>query len=52
METKNGGGWFLRTERGKAVEYLENLLMAIIQIDLAKQKVDHSALYIEDNRNL
>jgi hypothetical protein len=37
---------------GKLVEYLENLLMAIVWIDLAQQKCDHSALCWEDKRNL
>jgi hypothetical protein len=35
---------FLQTEGGKAAEDLENLIMAIIQIDLDQQKCDHSAL--------
>jgi hypothetical protein len=38
------GGQFLCTEESKAVEDLENLLMAIIWIDFAQQKCDHSAL--------
>jgi hypothetical protein len=29
--------WFLRTEGGKAAEDLENLLIAIVHIDLAQQ---------------
>jgi hypothetical protein len=40
---RNGGG-FLRTEGGKVAADLKNLLMAIFWIDLAEQKVDHSAL--------
>jgi hypothetical protein len=35
---------FLQAEEGKAAKDLENLLMAIVQIDLAQQNFDHSAL--------
>jgi hypothetical protein len=42
---RNGkGGGFLRTEGGKEVEDLKNLLMAIVGIDFLQQKCDHSAL--------
>jgi hypothetical protein len=44
METKEIGGGFLRTEGGKAAEDLENLLMAIVWIEILQQKCDHSAL--------
>jgi hypothetical protein len=39
---RNGG--FLCTEGGKAAEDLENLLMAIVWIEILQQKSDHSAL--------
>jgi hypothetical protein len=42
-----GGGWLSRTERGKAAEGLENLLMVIVWIEIIEilqQKCDHSAL--------
>jgi hypothetical protein len=35
------------TEGGNAVEHVENLFMAIVQIGLAQQKCDHSGLYLE-----
>jgi hypothetical protein len=41
---RNWRGWFSRTEGGKTAEDLENLLMAIVWIDLSQQKCDHSAL--------
>jgi hypothetical protein len=45
LETKGmGGRGFLRTEGGKAVEDLDNLLMAIVWIEILQQKCDHSAL--------
>jgi hypothetical protein len=43
---------FLHIEGGKAAEDLENLLMAIVWIEILQQKCDHSAVYWEDNRNL
>jgi hypothetical protein len=39
---RNGG--FSRTEGDKAAADLENLLMAIVWIEILQQKVDHSAL--------
>jgi hypothetical protein len=39
-----GEGGLSHTEEVKAAEDLENLLMAIVWIDLAEQKYDHSAL--------
>jgi hypothetical protein len=36
-------GGFWRTERGKAVEDLENLLIAIVWIEILQQKCDHGA---------
>jgi hypothetical protein len=52
-ETKGiGGGGVSSTEGGKAAKDLENLLMAIVWIEILQQKCDHSALYWEDNRNL
>jgi hypothetical protein len=45
LETKGmGGGGFSRTEGGKAAADLENLLMAIVLIEILQQKCDHSAL--------
>jgi hypothetical protein len=41
---KRKGGGFLRTEGVKAAEDLENLLMAIVWIEILQQKCDHSAL--------
>jgi hypothetical protein len=40
-----GGGAFSRTEGGKAAADLENLLMAIVWIEILQQKCDHSDLY-------
>jgi hypothetical protein len=39
------GDGFLQTEGGKVEEDLENLLMVIVEIDLAQQMCDHGALY-------
>jgi hypothetical protein len=39
---RNGG--FSRIEGGKVAVYLENLLMAIVWIEILQQKCDHSAL--------
>jgi hypothetical protein len=36
---------FLNTYRGKEVEDLDILLIAIVEPDLAQQKCDHSALF-------
>jgi hypothetical protein len=45
LETKGmGEGGFLRTEGGKAAADLENLLMAIVWIEILQQKFDHSAV--------
>jgi hypothetical protein len=46
LETKGigGGEIFSNIGGGKAAEDLENLLMAIVHIDLAQQNCDHSAL--------
>jgi hypothetical protein len=44
LETKGMGGGFSRTEGGKAAADLENLLMAIVWIEILQQKFDHSAL--------
>jgi hypothetical protein len=41
----------LHTEGGKAAADLENLLMAIVWIEILQQKCDHSALCGEYNRN-
>jgi hypothetical protein len=38
-------GKFSRIEGDKAAEDLENLLMAIIWIEILQQKCDHSAVY-------
>jgi hypothetical protein len=38
-------GMFLHIEGGKAAEDLENLLMAIVWIEILQQKCDHSAVY-------
>jgi hypothetical protein len=46
-----GGGDFLCTEGGKAADDMENLLMAIVWIEILQQKCDHSALCGGDNRN-
>jgi hypothetical protein len=51
LVTKGMGGFSL-IEGGKTAEDSENLLMVIIEIDLAQQKYDHSSVYWEDNRNL
>jgi hypothetical protein len=39
-QKRNGGRGFLCTEGGKAVEDLENLLMAIVLIEILQQKCD------------
>jgi hypothetical protein len=39
-----GGGLFSRTEGGKAAEDMENLLMAIVWIEILQYKCDHNAL--------
>jgi hypothetical protein len=46
LETEGimGERGFSCKEGGKAAEYLENLVIFIVQIDLAQQKFDHSAL--------
>jgi hypothetical protein len=40
------GEGFLRTREGKTAEDLENLLLAIVKIDLSQQKSD-AVLYVE-----
>jgi hypothetical protein len=45
LGNKRNGGGFLSTEGGKAVVDLENLLMAIVWIEILQQKCDHSALW-------
>jgi hypothetical protein len=42
---KEWGGCFWRTEGGKQVVDLGNLLMSFVKIDFAQQKCDHSALF-------
>jgi hypothetical protein len=44
LETK-GMGEFSLAEGGKAAEYSEHLLMAIVWIDFLEHKFDHRALY-------
>jgi hypothetical protein len=41
---RNGGMGISRTEVGKAAVDLENLLMAIVWIEILQQKCDHSAV--------
>jgi hypothetical protein len=42
---RNGRGGVSRIEEGKAAAVFENLLMAIVWIEILQQKCDHSALY-------
>jgi hypothetical protein len=47
LENKRNGGRFLRTEGGKAAEYLENLFMGNFLDLFIQQECDHSALSCE-----
>jgi hypothetical protein len=42
----------LHIETGKAAEGLESLLMAIVQIELSRQRYDQSALGADENQKL
>jgi hypothetical protein len=44
LEKTGMGGQFSRTEGGKAAKDLENLITAIVWIEILQQKCDHSAL--------
>jgi hypothetical protein len=44
MEWRVGRRGFLSTEEGKEEEDVENMLMAIVWIEILQQKCDHSAL--------
>jgi hypothetical protein len=43
LKQKEGEGGIVRTERGKAAADLENLLIAIVWIEILQQKCDHDA---------
>jgi hypothetical protein len=44
LGNKRNGGEFLGTKKGKAAADLENLLIAIIWIEILQEKCDHSGL--------